>query len=115
YLRDRIDRRAADERNPLLKPQIDPLSRGLREVVARDDRAIRTQPGAPGRAKAAQIAAVAGHRPFADPQVEEPADLEAVAHLPDAIEHGAVTHVARIEREFTAQIRRGRERNLVQP
>src|SRR5439155_9800241 len=48
-------------------------------------------------------------------QIMQPAHLEAVAYLPDAVEHRTVTLVIGRETPLAAQIRRGREGRLREP
>ena len=56
------------------------------------------------------IAAVGGRQPNAGAEIVEPAHLEAVAHLPDAVEHRPVALIVGRQTPFTAQIGRGVER-----
>ena len=93
--------------------QVDTTASRLREAVAGHDGAIRAEPlpakrlRAGAAAEPAQVAAVDGCGPFPDAGVEEAAQLEAAADLPDTVEHGPVTQVGGAEREVTAEIRRG--------
>src|SRR5213593_4898149 len=103
--RDPVDRGAAAERDALLDPQVRPILRRRDQRVARDDRAIRPEAGAPRRrADVAQVAAVTARQADAGAEVMEPAHLEAVANLPDAVEHRPVTLIVSRQTPFAAQI-----------
>jgi hypothetical protein len=76
----------------LLEPQIDTVERIADKVVPGRDGAVRTQAIAPLAAQA-QIAAVRRVVALAGAEEVQPAQLEPAAHLPDAVERGAVALV----------------------
>src|SRR5206468_996840 len=91
HVREQIERSTAAERDPLLDAEVGPVLRRREQIVARNDRAIRTQALAEVRAGATHIATVGVRQ--ADPCGEEMqrAQLEAMAHLPDAVQYHPVT------------------------
>ena len=105
------------QRDPLLHADVGSILRRLDEAVARNDRAVRTQTRAEGAARRAHVAAVGGRAANARAEVVKAADLEAMADLPDAVEHRAVALIGRRQpvRAWAAQIVRHRERHEVRP
>src|SRR5262245_8341883 len=88
HLGDEIDREAL-QRDPLLHAHVGLVVRRPDDVVARNDRPVRTQ----ARAAAtdhAQVAAPRARAADAGAEVVKAAHLEALADLPDAVEHRAV-------------------------
>ena len=109
-----VDARAAAEREPALDAQVDPVQRLADEVVARHDRAVGAQAAVDpvGASRVPQIAAVVGEEARAGAVEVEAAQLEAVAHVPDAVEHRAMTLIVFGERVLAAEVRRHRERDF---
>ena len=98
----------------LLDAEARAVASRLREVVARDNGAVGTQALALDRARAedAKIAAIGGGRSIAGAGVVDAAQLEAVAHLPDAVQHHAVALIAFGKAPLAVQILRKLERHF---
>ena len=93
HFRDPVDCGVAVQLDPLLQPQVRPVLRGRQDGIARDDRAVRTQAGGGDHSGITQIAAVDVVLTNAGGEEVESAQLEAMAHLPDAIEYAAMAYV----------------------
>ena len=89
---------------PLLEPHVRPVLHRLDEAVARDDRAVRTQPAFTAGPVAAQVAAVVGRRTVAGAEVVVAAHLEALPDFPDAVDDQAMPLVLRVERPRAGEI-----------
>src|SRR5438067_5171749 len=69
--RDGIDRHAAAQRDPLLRPRARRILRRRDDRIARDNRSVRTQAAGEGRSGVPQVAAVVARLPDAGAQVVE--------------------------------------------
>ena len=89
------------------------MNRLADERLARDDRAVAARMAIDARnLQPAGVAAADDLRALAGTVEVDAAHLEAVAHLPDAVEDQPMTLIAIRERALTAQILRDRERHL---
>src|SRR5712692_10385438 len=91
--RDPVDSGAAVQLDPLLQPQVRAVLRGRQDGIARDDRAIRTEARSGDHARIPKITAVRVVLTNAGGEEMKSAQLEAVSHLPDAVEHAAMPYV----------------------
>ena len=104
---------ACDWKTPL-DSEVNTVNRPSDEGVAGHDRAIRTQARRSAAAAAvAQVATIAVAVAAAGAVEIDPAELEAVACLPDAVEDRAVALVGGREGLFGADVRREREGDWV--
>src|SRR6185369_1479088 len=114
---DAVYRPAAAKRDPLLQADVEAVHGIADKAVARHNGTIRAEAlrdRLESLPEASQVFAVNGRQPLAGAIEVGPAQLEATAHLPDAVEHGAVPLVGHRERVVTAEILRDRERHLFQ-
>src|SRR5712664_3743817 len=82
------------------------------ETFARDGRAVEPQPVDAGDAEPARIAAADDLGALARAVEIDPAQLQALPDLPDAVEHQAVPLIGFGQRSFAANILRDRERHF---
>src|SRR6185295_3016659 len=104
--------RARTNRDRLLHAHVDAMNRQSDEGVARDDRAVRTQPlgGHEVEADVAHVAAVPRRHPRAGTIEVEAAHLYAEGRAVDAVEDRAMPLVRRREAVAAVDVRRDRER-----
>src|SRR5262249_4775461 len=109
HLDDAIEGRVCGEREAALEANVDAMNRIADQHIARHDRAVRTQAAARGTRRA-EVTAIAGGEALTGSEEVQPAQLERMRKLPDAVEHGAVTLIRRGQRVLAAEIRRDFER-----
>src|SRR4029434_1204763 len=103
-LGNQVNLHAIGQREPLLESHVRPILHRLDKAVARDDRAVRTQPSFTTGPVAAQVAAVVGGRTVARAEVVVAAQLEALPDFPDAVGDEAMALVLRVERPRAGEI-----------
>ena len=110
----RVQRHAAAQRHALLETDVGLVLHRCEQIVARNDRAVWTQALAEVRTRASYIAAVGVRLTDTGGEEVQRAQLEALAHLPDAVQHHTVALVVRRQAPLTAEIRDGVHRQLLE-
>ena len=89
-LRDAFHGRAVVHGELLLHARIDTVQRQTDEIIPRHDRPVRAKTERADASEVSQVGAVVRREARAGPVEVQPAYLETVFHLPDAIQHDAV-------------------------